>query len=119
MSLLGYTNRTLKNLFSKPVTELYPFVSKENPAGARGKLDIEIEKCIFCGICQRKCPTAAITVTKDPKTWAIDRLRCVSCNACVEVCPKKCLALDTKYSPVCTGAQKDVFAAVVPPAEKS
>ena len=89
----------LKNLFSKPVTERYPFVPQKHPVGARGKVNIEIDKCIFCGICQRKCPTASIVVTKEPKTWTIDRMRCVSCNACVEVCPKKCLALDVMYSP--------------------
>ncbi|NTV29148.1 MAG: 4Fe-4S dicluster domain-containing protein [Candidatus Omnitrophica bacterium] len=109
MSLLGMTGTIIKNLCAGPVTERYPFVPKEYPAGARGKVNIEINKCIFCGICQRKCPTAAITVTKEPKTWVIDRLRCISCSACVEVCPKKCLALDVKYSPCSVAAQKDSF----------
>ena len=98
MCLLGMTKTVLKNLFSRPVTERYPFVAKEFVAGARGKVDIEIEKCIYCGICQRKCPTAAITVTKDPKAWSINRMACISCNACVEVCPKKCLKLNVKYA---------------------
>jgi formate hydrogenlyase subunit 6/NADH:ubiquinone oxidoreductase subunit I len=99
----------LRNLFRKPVTERYPFVPKVYPAGARGKLNIEIEKCIYCGICQRRCPTAALAVSKEQKTWEVDRLRCVTCNLCVEVCPKKCLALATGYSPCCVGPQKDVF----------
>jgi formate hydrogenlyase subunit 6/NADH:ubiquinone oxidoreductase subunit I len=109
MSLLGMTKTVLKNLFTRPATERYPYVAKEYLTGARGKVDIEIEKCIFCGICQRKCPTAAIAVTKDPKVWTIDRLRCVSCNACVEVCPKKCLALNVKYSACVTKRSHDAF----------
>jgi len=101
----------MRRLFCAPVTERYPFVPKEYPKGARGKVAIEIEKCIFCGICQRKCPTAAIVVTKEKRIWEIDRLRCVSCNACVEVCPKKCLALDTGYSPCSQERYKDSFTA--------
>lgn len=109
MCLLGMTKTVLKNLFSRPATERYPFVAKEFAPDARGKVDIEIEKCIYCGICQRKCPTAAIIVTKDPKQWTVDRMRCISCNACVEVCPKKCLALDTKYSPCAQKPYQDSF----------
>ncbi len=109
MSMLEMGKTVIKNLFAAPVTERYPFVQKQYPAGARGKVNIEIEKCIFCGICQRKCPTASIIVTKDPKTWVIDRLRCVSCNACVEVCPKKCLVLDVNYSPVVDKPCQETF----------
>ncbi len=105
------TNNVIKNILSAPVTERYPFVPKEYPAGARGKVSIDIDKCIFCGICQRKCPTAAINVDKAAKAWAIDRLGCISCNSCVDVCPKKCLALDKKYSPCSTGPSKDTFTA--------
>ncbi|MBF0485049.1 MAG: 4Fe-4S binding protein [Candidatus Omnitrophica bacterium] len=110
MGFLGISKTVLKNFVTGPVTERYPFVPKNYPAGARGKVDIDIAKCIFCGICQRKCPTAAIVVTKEPKVWEIDRLRCISCNYCVEVCPKKCLALNTKYSPCSAERYKDSFA---------
>jgi formate hydrogenlyase subunit 6/NADH:ubiquinone oxidoreductase subunit I len=116
MAFLNVSKIVLKNLFHAPVTERYPYVPKVYPAGARGQVMIEIDKCIFCGICQRKCPTAAIVVTKEPKVWQIDRLRCISCNYCVEVCPKKCLALDTKYSACSTERSKDSFAAPLTPA---
>ena len=109
MSLLGMTKTVLKNLFTLPATERYPFVQKTFLSGTRGKVDIEIEKCIYCGICQRKCPTAAIIVTKEPKIWTIDRMRCISCNACVEVCPKKCLALNVKYSACAAKPYADSF----------
>jgi formate hydrogenlyase subunit 6/NADH:ubiquinone oxidoreductase subunit I len=47
--------------------------------------------CILCGICSKKCPTDAIKVSRDDKTWEIQRMNCVQCSCCVEVCPKKCL----------------------------
>lgn len=109
MCLMGMTKTVLKNLFSRPVTEQYPFVARDHVAKTRGKVDIEIEKCIYCGICQRKCPTAAIVVTKEPKAWTIDRMRCISCNACVEVCPKKCLELNVQYSACAAKQSSDSF----------
>ncbi|MBF0569929.1 MAG: 4Fe-4S dicluster domain-containing protein [Candidatus Omnitrophica bacterium] len=111
MAFLGMSTMALKNLFRRPVTERYPFVPKKHVIGARGKVNIEVDKCIFCGICQRKCPTAAIVVTKEPKRWEISRMRCISCNACVEVCPKKCLVLDVQYSPCAAQPQKDSYGA--------
>lgn len=117
MCLLGMTKTVLKNLFSRPATERYPFVAKEFVPGARGKVDIEIEKCIYCSICQRKCPTAAIVVSKDPKTWSINRMSCISCNACVEVCPKKCLVLNVKYAACGEALRKDSFSAEAPQEE--
>jgi formate hydrogenlyase subunit 6/NADH:ubiquinone oxidoreductase subunit I len=46
----------------------------------------------------RKCPSQALVVNKEAKTWQIDRLRCVVCNSCVDTCPVKCLFMDTQYS---------------------
>lgn len=109
MAFLKMSTMVLRKLFQKPVTERYPFVPKEYPAGARGQLAIEIEKCIYCGICQRRCPTGALNVSKEQKTWEVDRLRCISCNLCVEVCPKKCLALQTGYPACSSGEQKETF----------
>jgi len=81
-----------KNLFSKPATRMYPFVKREPFADSRGHIEgCDIDKCIFCGICQRKCPADAIIVNKAEKSWEIDQFRCVICNACVDTCPKKCI----------------------------
>jgi len=87
----------VKNLFSKPVTEKFPFGPREFPAGSRGQVVIDTSTCIFCGLCQRKCPTAAITVTRAEKNWSIKRMQCIACGACVDACPKDALKLDSKY----------------------
>jgi ech hydrogenase subunit F len=109
MPILQMSTMAIRNLFRRPVTERYPFEPKVYPAGARGQVRIELEKCTFCGICQKKCPTAALAVSRETRAWTIDRMRCISCNACVEACPKKCLTLDTRYSPCSTGPQLDTF----------
>lgn len=88
----------VKNLFSKPATVQFPFAPREFPQGSRGQVVIDTSTCIFCGLCQRKCPTAALTVVRTEKKWSIKRMQCISCGACVDVCPKDSLKLDTKYT---------------------
>lgn len=94
-SLIG---NILSNLMHRPATRPYPHVVRTRPEGTRGRLEIEIDKCIFCGMCQRRCPAAALEVTRDPKSWTFDPYRCIVCGYCVEVCPKKCLKMNCSHS---------------------
>jgi ech hydrogenase subunit F len=87
-----------KNLFSKPATVKFPFAPREFTPGSRGKVLIDTSTCIFCGLCQRKCPTAAINVVRTEKKWSIKRMQCISCSNCVDSCPKDSLKLDNKYT---------------------
>lgn len=111
---MGWT--VTKNLLTRPATLMYPFKPGKVFPGTRGQIAIKIEDCIFCGICQKKCPSDAITVTKDTRTWAIERLNCVNCNYCVEVCPKKCLRMEPRYYGATLGKQYDAFTAPAPAA---
>lgn len=110
MSLFAFTKTVLGSMVSKPATRMYPFEVREAFPGTRGSIAIEIEKCIYCTLCARKCPTSAIVVNKAARSWEIDRLRCISCRACVEACPKDCLSQLTSYSPaVAIKGGKDFF----------
>lgn len=113
MAAMKFAEYILKRLFKKPATLMYPVVKREYCERTRGHIDIDINACIFCGICSRKCPTNAIEVTRNDKTWAIERLRCIQCGSCVENCPKKCLSMGTSYTPPSSGSVKDVFDARV------
>jgi len=101
---------TVKNLVRRPATRRYPFEPYLPHAGTRGKIVIEYDKCIFCLLCDKKCPTGAIHVDRPGKVWQIDRLRCIQCNHCVELCPRKCLAMDNHYaSAVIRGGKVDAI----------
>ncbi len=54
---------------------------------------ININKCVFCGMCQRNCPEGAITVDRPSRMWRIDLEKCVNCGTCIDNCPRKCLSL--------------------------
>ena len=85
---------TLGSLFKKPETVLYPVEKKEAPAGLKGHIVNDVDVCILCGICQRRCPCAAIVVEKPNRKWTIDKFRCVQCGTCVLECPKHCLSME-------------------------
>lgn len=87
----------IRNAFSKPATRVYPHEKRTPFVGTRGKVGINIENCIFCSICARKCPSDAITVDRAGKSWEIDPFKCVICGVCEEVCPKKAIAMDENY----------------------
>ena len=98
MNFMVMAKVVFKSLLKGPATLMYPVKVREYPALFRGKIEIKIEDCILCGLCQRKCPTGAIKVSKENKTWEIDKLKCIICNSCVEACPQKCLFTDNHYS---------------------
>jgi len=96
-----FTPTVIKNLLKKPATRQYPFVVREPFPNYRGELQIDVEKCIFCGMCSRKCPSQCIEVDKIKGTWQCDPHACVYCSVCVDVCPTKCLSMkDVHRAPV-------------------
>ena len=113
MSLFSMSGLVLKWLLRKPYTSRYPFEPRQPFPGSRGALAIDLPGCVYCGICAKRCPTQALEVTREPKTWTIDRLRCISCNYCVEHCLKKCIALTTAHGIPTVTRDKEVFAAPV------
>ena len=98
MRTMKFTRTALKNLFSPPVTRPYPEQPREYSERTRGHVEIDIDTCILCGLCSRKCPTGAITVNRAEKTWRIERFDCIQCGCCVETCPKKCLTMKNAYT---------------------
>lgn len=69
------------------------------PASRGSVRGIDADKCTFCGVCAKKCPSDAIMVQRSEKSWEINPFSCVVCGVCAEVCPKKCIVLDEAYSP--------------------
>jgi len=94
----------LANLFNRPVTRDYPSFVREPFENARGELVNDIARCIFCGLCARKCPSQCLRVDRDKGkaegVWTLEFFACVGCGVCVAVCPVNCLAQKTTHRPV-------------------
>jgi len=86
-------------VFRKPYTRRHPFEVREPFPGARGSLDMDPDVCVYCGLCQKRCPTSAITVARKPNSWQFNPHRCVLCGHCVDVCPVKCIVMKPQYRP--------------------
>lgn len=93
-----FAKTAVKNLFSKPATMNYPAEPRKYPERTRGHIEIDIEKCIFCGMCMRNCPPRAIKVDRSTGTWSLNRFDCIQCGYCTDVCPKKCLSIVPGYT---------------------
>jgi ech hydrogenase subunit F len=98
MGSFHLTKMSLRNLFKKPATKMYPVVAPTWTSRTKGHVTCDIDVCILCSICEKRCPTHAITVNKAEGYWAIDNFSCIQCVTCVRNCPKECLTMDPTYT---------------------
>ena len=78
----------LKNIIKKPATRNYPKVKPTTPKNLRGKISHIKENCTFCGLCEKNCPSNAITIDRENKTWKCDYGLCTFCSQCEDECNK-------------------------------
>lgn len=113
----------ISNLFNKPVTRNYPFFVRDPFTTARGELVNDIDRCIFCGSCSRKCPSQCITVSKEGNmgAWKLEFFACVGCGVCVDACPVNCLSQKPTHRAVAVVRDTIVMTGKLPekPAKKT
>lgn len=91
------TGTILRNLSLRKATRRYPFEVRDPFADSRGEIVNEIERCIFCGTCEVKCPSRCIAVDRATAVWTYDPFACVYCGVCVDTCPGKSLLQNPHY----------------------
>ncbi len=99
----------LRSLFKKPATLMYPVVPREFTPVTKGHIEIDIDNCIFCNLCAKKCPTNAIKVDRNARTWSIERMDCIQCGCCTWSCKKECLTMRPEYTAPNTVKVTDTF----------
>ena len=55
---------------------------------------INNDKCVHCGLCERRCKAQAIKITREENS--IDYTRCVDCFDCLEACKHGAVKFSTK-----------------------
>ena len=97
-----------KTIFSKRHTMKYPYEHIPPTEDYRGRIELNMETCINCMLCEKYCPDHAIqTYYVDGKKYpGIDFGKCCFCGYCVWVCPPNirkdgeevCLSLNEEHS---------------------
>ncbi|OSB08493.1 NADH-quinone oxidoreductase subunit I [Paraclostridium bifermentans] len=63
-------------------------------AKLHGNVINDYSKCIYCNICENKCPIGAIKVEPILLQWNIDNDKCLRCLKCIKYCPKGSISLN-------------------------
>ncbi len=105
IGLLKGLGVTVKHLFKRPATLMYPKERAELAPRTRGVIALMDENCTVCMLCARECPDWCIYIESHKETvppakeggrartrnvldrFAIDFSLCMYCGICVEVCP--------------------------------
>jgi NADH-quinone oxidoreductase subunit I len=105
---------TLRHMFQKKVTIMYPEQKLQLPERERNRLYVNIDDCIGCDQCAKACPVSCIDIetikavpgdivgktgtTSQGKKKAlfvpkftIDFAKCCYCQLCVFPCPTECI----------------------------
>ena len=108
---------TLREFFTKKVTECYPENRKELKIPERHRAVLRMphdengnNKCIACGLCQSSCPNGTISITtknvvdeesgKNRKVlveYSYDLGSCMFCQLCVNACPKEAIEFSNDF----------------------
>jgi NADH-quinone oxidoreductase subunit I len=102
---------TMSWMFRRPLTVQYPDkiekpVQEMLPDGYRGALEVDMQRCVACLLCQRTCPIGCIKIEvgKNAETgereftrFDIDIGRCMYCGLCTEVCNYDAIVHTTQF----------------------
>ncbi len=97
---------TLRNLFRRPVTVMYPDTPRLYPDRFRGLLALVYEPetgeeaCIGCRLCEYVCPPQVIKVEmlkgekrNYARSFTLELYACEFCELCVQVCPTDAIVM--------------------------
>ena len=114
---------TFKEFFKPTVTVSYPYETLTMCDRYRGHVElIESEEgkpnCVVCGLCQRACPSACITLAGEKPEgekkkvltkYILDFTRCSLCGSCVESCNFNALEFSKEYNLASTRKEDFIF----------
>lgn len=111
-SLLTGMSVTIREFFSKDVTQQYPDERWRMADRFRGRVDLPLDplsgahKCTLCMMCVRACPNGSLEIVQgkgpDGRTRVLDKYiyklgTCTLCELCVEACNFDAIRMNHDY----------------------
>ena len=99
LSISKMFRRAFSSIFTKPATNMYPFIDPQLPENSRGQLNFNVTLCVGCGLCQRDCPSKAIEMVDylGKKRPQFKLEKCLFCYQCAETCRKAAIKSSTFF----------------------
>ncbi len=97
----GFLKILFNNVLAGPSTDPFPLGETFTPARFRGKVKIDPELCMGCGICKHVCTAGAINIKQRPDQSGYDitvwHNSCCLCANCRTYCPVGAVTLSTDW----------------------
>lgn len=91
----------VKNILQGPATEAFPLQPAKTPDRFRGRVTLNPDLCVGCGICSHVCSGDAIRIIpNEEKTgyhYTVWYNSCCLCGSCTYYCPTKAITMTNNW----------------------
>ena len=99
--MIKFLKVLVDNVVKGPSTDPFPLGETFTPERFRGKVTIDPELCMGCGMCRHVCAAGAINITVRSDSSGYDisvwHNSCCLCASCRQFCPTKAITLSNDW----------------------
>ncbi len=74
-----------------------PTMQKVTARFAMLRMEIDAEKCIDCGLCEKNCPMDIELLSYKDEGKRVLSTECILCSTCANVCPKDAISTSMRF----------------------
>ena len=99
--MAGFLKILFRNLLQGPSTDPFPLGETFTPERLRGRVKIDPNLCMGCGVCRHVCAAGAINIRQKPDnsgyTITVCQDSCCLCASCRQYCPTGAMSITNDW----------------------